>query len=227
MWPVYRHSRGMFYVKMATALHSESCEPMEVYRTLYDNDMAPVWARPREMFHEEVSTGMKRFTEVGCLRIAAAEDMARCLACGYDTWGEGVEFNEYFARYTESKNHIRGTRYIFEALDGEVVATLNTLRLAKGVVGIAAVAVDPSKRGQGYGSLLVRGVMELLRCENSSMRFALFSEIDPVMYERLGFNRVPDEFQFHLPSVAMMSGAIMSGNGQCSTQDGDLFREYF
>lgn len=222
MWPVYRHTRGMLYVKLATALHSESCEPMEVYRTLYDNEMAPVWARPKEMFHEEVSPGKKRFTQLGCLRVAAPKDSARCLACGYDTWGEGCAFDDYVARYVESKNHLRGTRYLFEGLDGSVIATLNTLRLVQGVVGIAAVAVEPSQRRQGYGSLIVRGVMELLRCEDSQMRFALFSEVDPAMYERLGFKRVPDEFQFHLPSVAMISG-----EPPCAPHHGEIFREYF
>lgn len=222
MWPLYRHTKGMHYIKIATALHSESCEPMEVYRTLYDNDMAPVWARPQEMFHEEVAPGQKRFTFVGHLRVAAPEDAARCLKCGYDTWGEGVPFDSYVARYIESRNHLRGMRYLVEGVDGTVVATLNTLRLAQGLVGIAAVAVDPSKRGQGFGTLIVRGVMELFRSEDSQVRFALFSEIDPAMYERLGFKRVPDEFQFHLPSVAMLSG-----DGLCTLQDGEIFREYF
>jgi GNAT superfamily N-acetyltransferase len=195
---------------------------MEVYRTLYDNEMAPVWARPHEMFHEEVAPGQKRFTPVGVLRVAAPEDAARCLACGYDTWGEGVPFDQYVADYIESKNHLRGTRYLLEDIDGGVVATLNTLRFAQGLIGIAAVAVDPAKRGQGYGSLLVRGVMELFRCEDSRVRFALFSEIDPAMYERLGFKRAPDEFQFHLPSVAMISGEAL-----CAPGDGEIFREYF
>lgn len=222
MWTIYRHTRGMHYIKLATALHSESCEPMEVYRTLYDNEMAPVWARPQEMFHEEVSPGMKRFTEVGRLRVSAPEDAARCLACGYDTWGERVAFDEYVAHYIESRNHLRGTRYLLEGIDGSVVATLNTLRLTRGIMGIAAVAVDPSKRGRGYGSLLVRAVMELLRCEDQKIRFALFSEVDPAMYVRLGFKRVPDEFQFHLPSVAMMSGTE-----PFTSQDGESFREYF
>lgn len=222
MWALYRHTRGMYYIKIATALHSESCEPMEVYRTLYDNDMAPVWARPQEMFHEEVAPGQRRFTLVGHLRVAAPEDAAMCLACGYDTWGEGVPFDQYVARYRESKNHLRGIRYLLLGVDGGIIATVNTLRFTRGLIGIAAVAVDPAKRGQGYGSLLVRGVMELFRCEDSQVRFALFSEIDPTMYVRLGFTRAPDAFQFHPPSVAMMTGG-----GVCTPEDGEVFREYF
>ena len=222
MWTVYRHTKGMLYLRVATALHSETCEPMEVYRTLYDNDMAPVWVRPQGMFHEEVKPGQRRFTAVGRLRVAAPEDAATCLACGYDTWGEGLGFEAYVAWYVDSKNHIRGTRYVFETESGLAVATLNTIRFARGLIGIASVAVAPSFRSQGYGSLIVRGVMELLRCEDPQVKFLLFSEVTPAMYERLGFRRLPNEVQFHLPSVAMITG-----DDPLTDKETQIFREYF
>lgn len=222
MWTIYRHTKGMLYLKLATALHSESCEPMEVYRTLYDNDLSTVWARPYEMFHEEVQPGTKRFTEVGRIRIAAPEEASRFLALGFDTWGEGLPFDDYVARYIKGRDHIRGTRYLFELPNGEVVATLNILRFARGVIGIASVAVLPLSRGSGYGSLIVRGVMELMRSEDPAVRFMLFSEVKPAMYERLGFTRVPVEFQFHLPSVAMVTG-----DSPVTEREVDFLREYF
>lgn len=222
MWTVYRHTKGMLYLKLATALHSESCEPMEVYRTLYNNDMAPVWARPQEMFHEEVGPGKRRFTPVGHLRVATSDEASTFLRCGFDTWGGDVPFDTYVARYIESKDHIRGTRYVFESVGGEIVAALNAIRFARALMGIASVAVLPAFRGQGYGSLIVRGVMELIRCEDPSVRFLLFSEVKPSLYERLGFKRVPDEFQFHLPSVAMISG-----DASVTDREVGFFREYF
>jgi GNAT superfamily N-acetyltransferase len=212
----------MLYVKIATALHSESCEPMEVYRTLYDNDMAPIWARPHAMFYEDVQPGQPRFSPVGTLRVAAPEDVASCLACGFDTWGEGRAFDAYVAWYVDTKNHIRGTRYLFEIKSAEVVATLNTIRFARGLVGIASVAVAPSVRGKGYGSLIVRGVMELLRCEDQGVRFMLFSEVNPNLYERLGFRRLAGEFQFHLPSIAMITG-----DEPLTEREIGFFRDYF
>ncbi len=179
---------------------------MEVYRTLYDNDMAPVWARPQPMFHEEVAPGQKRFTEVGRVRVMMPEDQATYLAFGHDGWGEGASLEEFVAAYGRDKNHLRGTRYLLESPDGEPFANLNTIRFARGIVGIASLSVNPSHRGQGYGSTLTRAVMELLRCEDATIRFMLYSEVSPTMYERLGFSRVPDDMQFHLPSVAMITG---------------------
>jgi GNAT superfamily N-acetyltransferase len=222
MWTLYRHTKGMLYLKLGTALHSESCEPMEVYRTLYDNDMAPVWARPQSMFHEEVAPGQKRFTEVGRVRVMMPEDEATYLAFGYDAWGEGVSVDEFVAAYGRDKNHLRGTRYLLESPEGEPLANLNTLRFARGLVGIASLSVNPAARGQGHGSALARAVMEILRSEYSTIRFMLYSEVNPAMYERLGFARLPDALQFHLPSVAMIAG-----NEPVAEREVGFLREYF
>lgn len=222
MWTIYRHTKGMLYLRLATTLHSESCEPMEVYRTLYDNDMAPVWARPREMFYEEVAPGQKRFTEVGRIRTMMPEDEEQCLAFGYDAWGTGLSVPEFVTSYESNKNHLRGTRYLMELPGGEPVANLNTIRFARGLVGLASLSVNPAFRGQGYGSTIVRAVMELLRSEDPSIRFMLFSEVKPTMYERLGFRRLPDTAQFHLPSVAMITG-----DTPVTEREVSFFREYF
>jgi GNAT superfamily N-acetyltransferase len=195
---------------------------MEVYRTLYDNEMAPVWARPQAMFHEEVEPGRKRFTEVGRIRAVVPEDEHVVLAFGYDAWGAERPLKEFVASYASDRNHLRGTRYLIELPDGEPVANVNTLRFARSLVGLASLSVNPAYRRQGYGSTLVRAVMELLRSEDSAMRFMLFSEVNPAIYERLGFKRAPDEVQCHLPSVAMITG-----EEAVTTRDLSFFREYF
>lgn len=222
MWTLYRHTRGMLYVRLGTALHSETCEPMEVYRTLYDNDMAPLWVRPQPMFHEEVLPGQKRFTEVGCIRVMMPEDEGVYLAFGHDTWGKGLSVEAFVAAYADDKHHIRGTRYLLESSDGEPLANLNTIRFARGLVGIASVSVNPKHRGQGHGSTLTRGVMEITRCEDPDVRFMLYSEVRPAMYERLGFTQLPAEFQFHLPSIAMMTG-----REPVTEREVSFLREYF
>ncbi len=212
----------MLYLKLGTALHSESCEPMEVYRTLYDNDMAPLWARPQGMFHEEVAPGQKRFIEVARVRTMMPEDEARYLAFGHDAWGDGASVDEFVASYSCNRNHLRGNRYLLESSTGEPLGNLNTLRFARGLVGIASLSINPVERGRGYASMLTRAVMELLRCEDAAVRFMLYSEVNPSIYEKLGFTRVPDEFQFHLPSVAMITG-----EAPVTEREIEFLREYF
>ena len=222
MWSMYQHTKGMYYLHVGTALHSESLEPLEVYRTLYDNELGALWVRPQAMFHEETSPGLRRFTPVGAIRAASPEDDSVILSFGYDAWGDGKSLEDFITEYQTDKNHIRGTRYLFQLYSGEVVANLNTIRFARSLVGIASLSVHPDYRRRGYGALLLRGVMEVFRQEDPAARFLLFSEVDPKMYQKIGFNRVPDVGQGYLPSVAMISG-----DGPITERELSFFREYF
>jgi len=48
----YRHYKGMLYDVVGTVRHSETLEPMTLYRALYGE--RGLWVRPAAMFNEEV-----------------------------------------------------------------------------------------------------------------------------------------------------------------------------
>ncbi len=48
----YRHYKGMLYDVIGTVRHSESLEPMTLYRALYGEH--GLWVRPASMFNEVV-----------------------------------------------------------------------------------------------------------------------------------------------------------------------------
>ncbi|TSK09076.1 MAG: DUF1653 domain-containing protein [Geobacter sp.] len=48
----YRHYKGNYYEVIGTARHSETDEPMVVYRPLYGE--GGLWVRPEAMFLEQV-----------------------------------------------------------------------------------------------------------------------------------------------------------------------------
>ena len=48
----YRHYKGMLYEVLGTVRHSETLEPMTLYRALYGEH--GLWVRPAAMFAEEV-----------------------------------------------------------------------------------------------------------------------------------------------------------------------------
>ncbi len=50
---LYRHYKGGLYEVIGTARHSESLEPMTVYRALYGAH--GLWVRPAAMFSEQVT----------------------------------------------------------------------------------------------------------------------------------------------------------------------------
>ena len=49
---LYRHYKGLLYEVVGTVRHSESLEPMTLYRALYGE--RGLWVRPAAMFNEEV-----------------------------------------------------------------------------------------------------------------------------------------------------------------------------
>ncbi len=48
----YRHYKGLLYQVLGTVRHSETLEPMTLYRALYGEQ--GLWVRPTAMFNEEV-----------------------------------------------------------------------------------------------------------------------------------------------------------------------------
>jgi hypothetical protein len=50
---LYRHYKGLMYEVLGTARHSETLEPMTLYRALYGE--RGLWVRPAAMFSEEVA----------------------------------------------------------------------------------------------------------------------------------------------------------------------------
>ena len=62
----YRHFKGNYYEVLGTASHSETMEPMVVYRALYGE--CGIWVRPASMWSEIVdkeSYHGPRFTYIG------------------------------------------------------------------------------------------------------------------------------------------------------------------
>lgn len=49
---LYRHYKGLLYQVVGTVRHSESLEPMTLYRALYGEQ--DLWVRPAAMFNEDV-----------------------------------------------------------------------------------------------------------------------------------------------------------------------------
>jgi hypothetical protein len=58
---IYEHFKGKRYEVLNVALHSETLEPMVVYKALYKGDFpeGTLWVRPLAMFKENVTVNGK------------------------------------------------------------------------------------------------------------------------------------------------------------------------
>ena len=221
-WTLYRHYKGNHYLRLGGAAHSEDLSPQVVYRCLYDNPEARTWVRPQAMFEGKIEDGRRRFTPVGRLRLVQPEDLRAVLAFGYDAWKQDKSFDEYCAAKDRDLNHLRGTRYLLEDAAGQPVSALNVLRFRENLIGLASVATSPDQRGKGYASITLRAVMELHRFAQPDVRFLLFSEVKPTIYERHGFRVLPAEQQ-HFPK----SLAMATGDTPLSATEAEFLKAYF
>jgi GNAT superfamily N-acetyltransferase len=232
---IYRRAKGKHYVGLGRVRHSEDDSELIVYRCLYETEQPATWTRPRVMFEEVLPDGTPRFAPIARVRVVYPEDEREVLAFGFDAWssppaegGTAQTLEAFVASYETSRNHLRGTRYLLELLDGQIVADLNTLRFARGVYGIASVATAPAQRGRGYATLLLRAVLEIVRFQTHGVeldrppRFLLFSEVPARTYEGCGFRVLPDEHQRFLPSIAMATG-----DGPLDSASAEALTRYF
>lgn len=61
----YRHYKGREYEVLGMATHSETLEPMVVYRALYGD--GAIWGRPVAMWYDPIETAdgtVTRFTKI-------------------------------------------------------------------------------------------------------------------------------------------------------------------
>ena len=61
----YRHYKGKDYEVMDVAIHTETEEPLVIYRALYGN--FGLWARPLSMFIEEIEVDGETVPRFRCL----------------------------------------------------------------------------------------------------------------------------------------------------------------
>lgn len=61
---LYRHYKGQLYEVIGTARHSETLEPMTLYRALYGE--RGLWVRPAAMFQEQVEINGLRQPRFAC-----------------------------------------------------------------------------------------------------------------------------------------------------------------
>ncbi|MCI2057405.1 MAG: DUF1653 domain-containing protein [Oscillibacter sp.] len=68
----YRHFKGNKYEVLGMATHSETMEPMVIYRALYGEH--GVWVRPASMWNEEIERDGKKFRRFTYLGDAETEE---------------------------------------------------------------------------------------------------------------------------------------------------------
>jgi GNAT superfamily N-acetyltransferase len=138
----------------------------------------------------------------------------------YAVWGTDIRWNQW--QYRE--NALCSVRWAREGMRawkhvdarGDVQATCETFRMdhrdSGHVYGIASVVTPEPFRGRGNAGRLLTAVMKRVESEDPKCRgWILYSEVDPKVYERVGFRAITG-WDWILPPVT--KGEDLGSSGE-------------
>lgn len=141
------------------------------------------------------------------MRTPQPSDFDVIFEMGFDAWAEkGDSIDAHIERCRASKKYSLGQWFVKDVAGSPKAALIcyeNQFDLPKGWIGIGTVATLPAFRNQRLASTLIQEVMKHFE-EKQKRGFILFSEVNPSLYERLGFQALPSELQQYPHSPCMI-----------------------
>ena len=142
------------------------------------------------------------------VRLATAQDMNEIYMMGFDVWADDESAVEYLKGCCSSEKYKRGNWYVLNAPSGERLSSLITYSFDSKTAGIGSIATPPLMRRKGDATCLIKTVLECLQRDGVNTVF-LYSDINPYLYESLGFQALPKNFQKYEKSLCMVWGKDM------------------
>ena len=141
------------------------------------------------------------------VRVANQSDMPIVHMMAHDTWGEGTPASEHIALCLASPKYAKERWFVLEH-EGELKSSLICYRdafsLPPNTVGIGSVATTLAHRRNGFAATMIREVMSRFSEVGTVDAFFLYSDVDPIIYEKLGFIKQPSDQQRYKSSTAMV-----------------------
>lgn len=201
----WRHYKGKDYEVLFTARHSETEEPMVVYRALYGG--GGVWVRPAGMWHETVAhqgAGMRRFTYTGDMDITLrrtlppeyreTENLTR--EAFWNLMGPGCDEHYLLHEMRADPAFIPELDFVAAhkgKILGNIIYTKSRVVNGNGqaldTITFGPVAVLPEYQGRGIGALMIFHTLDLAR-EMGYQAVIILGH--PDYYPRFGFRRARD-----------------------------------
>lgn len=144
------------------------------------------------------------------VREAKFEERPQIIDLGFLYWADGRSL-EAFTKviYDGDKRECRKW-FVLVTDDTEqrLLSSLSIQPLNGGsFFGFGNVVTPKSEQKKGYASKLIKAVMERYQEEQGANAFFLYSEVDPKVYERLGFSVLPEVHQKFLSKKSYYMGA--------------------
>lgn len=142
------------------------------------------------------------------MRKGSPEELNTIFLMGYDVWHEGQSVEAYIQSCYTSTEYEDGEWYVLEnPTTKELLSSLILYDFKtehEKIYGIGSVATPPNLRKNGYAKELIQAIISLVMNEKNGTYLLLYSDIDPVFYEKLGFVKAPDVMQQEEGKICMI-----------------------
>jgi len=134
---------------------------------------------------------------------------------GYDVWGDDSNIADYLNGCRNSKKYAQGQWYVL-TVDGLPVSALivyhDQFKLDEYNCGIGSISTGIEYRKRGYAKELINSIVTQLFTSTDINMIFLHSDIGYPFYEKLGFQRIPNENQcmYKQKSIDVDLGGIPS-----------------
>lgn len=201
----WRHYKGNDYEVLYTARHSETLEPMVVYRALYGD--GGIWVRPAYMWNEHVTAKdvtVPRFTYIGAMDVTLRPEMPADYVASENVTREAFwnlfkpGSDEHYLLHVmrDDPAFIQALDFVAEkdgAIIGHIAYTKSSVITNDGIchetITFGPVSVLPAFQRTGLGARLILHTLDQAR----SMGYkAVIILGHPDYYPRLGFKRGRD-----------------------------------
>lgn len=136
------------------------------------------------------------------MRLAIPDEFDEIFRLGKDVWGTNIDETDYIRDCHTSIKYQSGEWYVLEN-ENKIVAATILYRLKYDIYGIGSLATRIDLRNKGFGSLLLKQLTFLLKSKMRAKAIYIWSDIDPLFYEKIGFTKLPKKFQL-VPSSSCM-----------------------
>tara|TARA_Y100001934_G_C12370525_1_gene786039 strand:+ start:3524 stop:4015 length:492 start_codon:yes stop_codon:yes gene_type:complete len=144
------------------------------------------------------------------LRLAQKTDMPLLMQLGHSVWAKGRSLEDFTQSSIEKDKTTNRDWLVLVSDDDEVLSSLTIQPLNyDGHFGFGNVVTPEQHRKNGYASQLIKLAIEDYLANKGATAFFLYSEVDPKIYESLGFKILPEQFQNFLPKSSYMCASDM------------------
>jgi predicted N-acetyltransferase YhbS len=143
------------------------------------------------------------------LREAVQSEFDKINYMGFIEWAKGRTYGQYVKDNQQEEDH--GTRFVYVNDEDSIIGSMIVLCLDMKILGkhhtvfgLGSIVIDENWKGKGYGKAMLTEYFSSFPLNDKKTIFMLYSDIQPHLYEKFKFRKLPSHQQRYPNSICMV-----------------------